>query len=62
MRKSPILAAVLSVSAGFAQAQETKVFTNANVLTMDANFSVTEAMAIRGNRILSVGTEADVMA
>ncbi len=62
MRKSPILAAVLSVTAGFAQAQETTVFTNANVLTMDADFSVAQAMAIRGNRILSVGAEADVMA
>lgn len=62
MRKSPILAAVLSVAAGFAQAQDTTVFTNANVLTMDADFSVAQAMAIRDNRILSVGAEADVMA
>lgn len=62
MRKSPILAAVLSVTAGFGQAQDTTVFTNANVLTIDDEFSVAEAMAIRGSRILAVGAEADVMA
>ncbi len=62
MRISPILAAVLSVTAGLAQAQNTTVFTNANILTMDADFSVAQAIAIQGNRIVAVGAEADVMA
>lgn len=62
MRISPILAAALSVTAGLAQAQDTTVFTNANILTMDAGFSVAQAIAIQGNRIVAVGAEADVMA
>lgn len=40
--------------------QETTVFTGGTVLTVDAGFSKTEAVAIRGNRILAVGTDAEV--
>jgi len=38
----------------------TTVFTGGKVLTVDDNFSEAEAIAIRGNRILAVGTDADV--
>ncbi|MCE8515026.1 amidohydrolase [Ruegeria pomeroyi] len=57
------LAAMMTGSSK-AQAQDTAttVFTNGTVLTVDADFSEAEAIAIRGNRILAVGTEADVRA
>lgn len=37
------------------------VFVNGNILTVDAEFSVVEAMAIQGNRILAVGSTAEVL-
>jgi predicted amidohydrolase YtcJ len=40
----------------------TTVFTNANVLTVDKEFSEAEAIAVRGNRILAVGTDGEVRA
>ncbi len=44
------------------QAQTTTVFTNGTVLTVDDDFSEVEAIAIRGNRILAVGTDGEVRA
>ena len=38
----------------------TTVFTGGTVLTVDAEFSQAEAIAIRDNRILAVGTDAEV--
>ena len=56
-------AGVLS-SAGSAVAQDarTTVFTGGTILTVDETFSEVEALAIRGTRILAVGSEADVRA
>ncbi|MDW4547908.1 amidohydrolase [Defluviimonas sp. D31] len=44
-----------------AQAQDTAatVFTGGTILTVDADFSEAEAIAIRGNTILAVGSDAD---
>lgn len=39
----------------------TTVFVNGNVLTVDAEFSVAEAMAIRGSQILAVGPTEKVL-
>lgn len=39
----------------------TTVFTGGTVLTVDRKFSQAEALAIRGNKILAVGTEAEVL-
>jgi predicted amidohydrolase YtcJ len=49
---------------GFARANKevTTVFTGGTVLTVDSNFSQAEAIAIRGNKILAVGTDAQVRA
>jgi len=41
-------------------ADATTVFVNGTILTVDSKFSVVEAMAIRGNQILAVGTKKDV--
>jgi predicted amidohydrolase YtcJ len=45
-----------------AQSDTTIVFTGGTVLTVDEDFSEAEAIAIRGNRILSVGTDGEVRA
>lgn len=45
-----------------AQSNETTVFTNGTILTVDADFSEAEAIAIRGERILAVGTDSEVRA
>ena len=45
-----------------AQSDTTIVFTGGTILTVDEDFSEAEAIAIRGNRILSVGTDGEVRA
>ena len=45
-----------------AQDQTTTVFTGGTVLTVDNAFSEAQAIAIRGNRILAVGTDGEVRA
>jgi predicted amidohydrolase YtcJ len=42
------------------QAETTTVFVGGKILTVDAEFSEAEAIAVRGERILAVGTEAAV--
>ena len=45
-----------------AQEQTTTLFTGGTVLTVDADFSEAQAIAVRGNRILAVGSDAEVRA
>jgi predicted amidohydrolase YtcJ len=45
-----------------AQDAVTTVFTGGKVLTVDADFSQADAIAIRGNRILAVGSNTEVSA
>jgi predicted amidohydrolase YtcJ len=45
---------------GLQKQQETTVFIGGTVLTVDTDFAEAEAIAIRGNRILAVGTNAEV--
>jgi len=40
--------------------ETTTIFTKGTILTVDNKFSQAEALAIRGNKILAVGTEAEV--
>ncbi|MEM9348728.1 MAG: amidohydrolase [Pseudomonadota bacterium] len=65
--KGSIMAAGLTaLPAGRASAQvsqeTTTVFTGGTIMTVDADFSEAEAIAIRGARILAVGAEGDVRA
>jgi predicted amidohydrolase YtcJ len=46
----------------FAQDTPTMIFIGGTILTVDRDFSEAEAMAIRGNRIIAIGAEADVRA
>jgi len=57
-----IAATLRNTAKARAQAQATTVFVGGTVLTVDAEFSEAEAIAIRGNQIIAVGTEADVRA
>lgn len=54
-----LLAASLSLPAG-GQELANLLFTNGKILTVDANFSSAEAMAVKGNRILAVGKLRDI--
>lgn len=59
-----VAAGLATLPAGRAksQAETTTVFVGGTVLTVDAAFSEAQAIAIRGERILAVGTEAEVRA
>lgn len=56
------LAGAVGLMPGPANAQEaaTRLFTGGTILTVDGDFSEAQAIAIRGNRILAVGSDADV--
>ncbi|SDL00100.1 amidohydrolase [Aliiruegeria lutimaris] len=54
------LGSLMALCSSMTFAEGTTVFINADILTMDADFTVAKAMAVRGDRILSVGTEAQV--
>ncbi len=50
-----------SISFGSAQQPADTIFHNGKVLTVDANFSVAEAVAVRGDQILAVGTNTEIL-
>src|SRR5262245_263110 len=54
------LALLVSVSTGSAQTADT-IFHNGKVLTVDKSFTVAQAVAVSGTKILAVGTDAEVM-
>src|SRR5580765_5539008 len=54
-----VFVAVLGAGRALAQAPDT-VLINGKVLTVDAQFSTREALAVRGGRIAAVGTTADI--
>ncbi len=42
-------------------AQDVTVMSGGNILTMDENFTVAEALAFRGNEIIAVGSDEEVL-
>ena len=57
-----LAALLLLASMSSVHAQEADwIFHNAKVLTVDAKFSIASAIAIRGDKILAVGSDADVL-
>ncbi len=50
-----------SLSLGLAQQADTILY-NGKIVTVDGQFSVKEALAVRGDRIQAVGTDAEVLA
>ena len=65
------LALLLGAAAAIVRAQQTAdvardrpvadlVFTNGKIITVDEKFTIAQALAIRGNRILAVGTNQQI--
>ena len=52
---------VLSAGVAFAQKNADTILYNGKVLTVDAQFSVAEAVAVRDDRIVAVGSSGDVL-
>ena len=54
-------ALVASISFGSAQQAADTILHNGKVLTVDADFSIAEAVAVRGDQILAVGTSNEIL-
>lgn len=50
----------LATRSAHAQESGTRVFRGGTILTVDKKFSIAQAIAIRGNKIIAVGRDADV--
>ena len=58
-----LYAAVLSVGTSLAHAQEPVadiILTNGKIVTVDDRFTIAQAVAIKGQRIVAVGKTADI--
>jgi predicted amidohydrolase YtcJ len=63
MRTNPIIvSAVLLLALTTRAAPPELIVHNGKVVTVDAGFSVQQAMSVEGGRIIAVGTDADVLA
>ncbi len=62
MRKSAILVVLLGLTTGVAgqQAPADLVLTNGKIITVDGRFTIAQAVAIRGERVLAVGSNQDI--
>jgi predicted amidohydrolase YtcJ len=56
-----VMAIAASISLGYGQQTADTILHNGKVLTVDANFSIAEAVAVGGDRILAVGTNDEVL-
>jgi predicted amidohydrolase YtcJ len=54
-------ASISLVAAAALRADADLILHNGNVVTVDARFSVREAVAMKGGRITAVGTDAEVL-
>ncbi|WP_428667083.1 amidohydrolase [Runella sp.] len=63
MRKltySILFGTILTASLGYAQKTADKIFINGKIITVDAQNSVAQAIAVEGGKILAVGTNNDI--
>ncbi len=56
-----LIAALLSFTSCHIRRQADSIFYNAKIYTVDNGFSVTEAMAIKGGKILALGSSQDIL-
>ncbi len=62
LRIGVALSSIILASAVFAdQSDITLILHNGRIVTVDAGFSITQAMAVRGNRIVAVGSNEDIL-
>jgi len=50
-----------AIASAFAADTADTIFVNGNIVTVDDGFTIAEAVAIRGQRIVAVGKNADVL-
>ena len=55
-----VLLSVLVVGVSGAQETADRIFTGGNIVTVDKEFSIVEAIAVKGERLLAVGTDAEI--
>ena len=55
-----VVAATAWAAAAIAQSAPDRVLVNGKILTVDADFSIVQAIAISGERILAVGSSEDI--
>src|SRR5690349_8021654 len=60
MRRALVAAALAALPLGAQQTRATLILVNGRVLTVDSADHVAQAVGIAGNRIVAVGTTADV--
>ena len=60
MFKGTFLAAVLTVTLCAQQAAPDLVVSNGKIITVDDRFSIAQAVAVRGDRVIAVGTNQDI--
>ena len=56
-----IVSSIVLLAANSAAQTADLILRNGKVVTVDANFSVAQSVAVRGNQIAAVGTDSDVM-
>src|SRR5947209_8257205 len=56
-----LLAMLFFLPASLAHADADLILHNGKIVTVDKKFTVAQALAVEGNRIIKVGTDADVM-
>jgi len=61
MRPVAVLLLALAIPGAFAAERADTILLNGKVVTVDARFSVAQGVAIRGERVLAVGRNADVL-
>jgi len=61
MRCLILVSAFLAFAPGLLAANADLILHNGKIVTVDARFSVRQAVAVKGNRIVAVGSNADVM-
>src|SRR5215467_5619438 len=61
MRSVAVLLLALAVPGALAAERADTILVNGKVVTVDARFSVAQGVAIRGERVLAVGRNADVL-
>jgi predicted amidohydrolase YtcJ len=61
MRRLLLAVVLVLPGAAFAQTSADLIFTNGKIITVDEKFTIAQAVAVKGDRIVAVGTNQDVL-